>query len=373
MSNELRVGFDIRPALFDYAGIGRYVREVGVALTQLDQGPHLHMFAPSWRGGRRVPAGLVPERHTMHRGLLPGRAMKVLNRLPGLDASRFPAKVDVFHWTDFIFPAVRRAATVMTLHDAAFAMDPTFHGWETSRLLDRVRRHLHQAHRIIVPSQPTLQDAEFLGADPDKVMVVPHGVSPFFCPASEPLQSPPYLLSVGTLEPRKNYPRTLRALEQCWDHDLAPDWILLGQPGWDHDGFLGQLQASRHRKRVQWISAPESEESLRRLYQGATALIHASLHEGFGLPVLEAMACRTAVVVGNHTSAAWVAGDAGRKVDPRRVDSIAEGIERIVAEDWWRRQAEAVLHRRAAEFTWAAAARKTVRVYQAAHSAYAAV
>jgi glycosyltransferase involved in cell wall biosynthesis len=362
----LKVGFDIRPALFDYAGIHRYVRELGVSLSQLESGPYLEMFAPSWRGGRKIPSGLAPDRYRINRGYLPGRAMKLLNRIPGLDAGRHPAKVDVFHWTDFTFPAVRSCATVMTMHDAAFAVDPTFHGWDTSNLLDRVRRHLSQADVVLVPSQPTQQDAELLGLDPSQVNVVPHGVNPFFQPATSELANSGYLLSVGTIEPRKNYPRTLRALEQCWDRDRAPDWIILGQPGWDHKSFVELMESSRHRKRITWISRTESESRLRELYQGALALLHASLHEGFGLPVLEAMACGTAVVVSENTSASWVAGDAGMLVNPRVIDSMAEGIERIVCEGWWRKHAEAVLLRRSKDFTWERSAELTHQAYQLA-------
>ncbi len=362
----LKVGFDIRPALFDYAGIHRYVRELGVALTQLDDGPFLEMFAPAWRGERKIPAALVANRHRMNKGFLPGRAMKLFNRLPGFDAGRHPAKCDVFHWTDFTFPAVRSCATVMTMHDAAFAVDPTFHGWNTSNLLDRVRRHLSQADVVLVPSQPTQVDAELLGLDPDQVQVVPHGVNSFFQPAAEKAEQADYLLSVGTIEPRKNFVRTLRALESCWDRDMAPDWVILGHRGWDHEGFIGRMKSSRHANRIKWISENVSEEKLRGLYQGALALIHASLHEGFGLPVLESMACKTAVVVAQNTSAAWVAGPAGMLVDPREVDSIAEGIERIVAEKWWRRHAEAVLLRRSAEFTWERSAALTHKAYQTA-------
>jgi len=118
-----RVGYDIRPALFNYAGIGRYVRELAVALTKLEEGPFLEMFAPSWRAGRKIPEGLQADRHQIHRGFLPGRIMDKIHHLPGMDAGRFPAKVDLFHWTDYAWPRVRTAATIMTLHDAGFAVD----------------------------------------------------------------------------------------------------------------------------------------------------------------------------------------------------------------------------------------------------------
>lgn len=367
----LKVGFDIRPALFNYAGIGRYVRELGTALTRLpeEEGLFLEMFAPSWRGGRQIPPGLNPKRHNMNRGFLPGRVMDLLNRMPGLDAARFPTKVDLFHWTDYTYPHARDCAKVMTLHDAAFVADPTFHGWDTSTLLDRVRRALMASDRIIVVSEPGRYDAELLGAPSDKVMVVPHGVSPYFRPPEQELLDSGYLLSVGTLEPRKNYLRTLYALEQLWDRDAAPDWVLIGRPGWDYEKFLTAIEKSRHRSRIRHIHSIADTELL-RYYQGAMALIFPSLHEGFGLVVLEAMACGTPAVVGDKTAPAWVAGHSGLRVDPKDVDAIADGIGRMVSEEPWRRQAAAVALHRAQEFTWENSARKTMQVYRGAMAAH---
>ena len=367
----LNVGFDIRPALFDYAGIGRYVRELGTALTKMDEGhaPFLEMFAPSWRGGRQIPPGLEASRHKMNLGWLPGRVMDKIAMLPGMDAGRFPAKVDVFHWTDYTYPSVKSSAKVMTLHDAAFVADPKFHGWDTSVLLDRVRRALNSADRIIVVSEPGRYDAELLGAHSDKVVVVPHGVSPYFRPPEKELPDAGFLLTVGTLEPRKNYIRSLRAMEQAWDRDLAPDWVIVGRPGWDHEKFLKRMEASRHRKRIRWVQSVTDTELL-RYYQGALALLFPSLHEGFGLVVLEAMACGTPAIVGDQTAPAWVAGHAGMRVDPKSIDSISEGIERMVSESAWRKQAAAVGVKRARGFTWAKAAEQTVEVYEAAVAEY---
>ncbi len=363
----LHVGYDIRPALFDYAGVGRYVRELAVALTNLpdDEGPFLEMFASSWRGGRKIPPGLRKDRCRMHRGPLPGRVMELLNRVPGLDAGRVPAKVDVFHWTDYTYPAVRTAARVMTLHDAAFVMDPQFHGWDTAKLLMRVRHAIAQADRVIVPSEPSRTDAELLGVHDDQVVVVPHGVSPFFKPGPGRLGDGDYLLTVGTLEPRKNYLRTLLAMEKLWARDAAPDWVIIGRRGWDYEGFLERMEGSKYRSRIRWIEHLSDTELLRH-YQGALAFLFPSLHEGFGLAVLEAMACGVAPVVGEGTAPAWVAGDSAMLVVPKDVDSIAEGVERIVHEHAWRRQAAAVALRRARTFTWERTARETHAVYHQA-------
>ncbi|RMH05228.1 MAG: glycosyltransferase family 1 protein [Planctomycetota bacterium] len=365
----MRVGFDIRPALFGHAGIARYGRELARALCELEDGPFLEFYAPTWRGGRVATTGFRAGRYRMHRGLLPARGMALLNRVPGFDAGRWPAPVEVFHWTDYVYPTVRSAATVMTLHDAAFAVDPQFHGWNTSVLLDRVRRAVAAADRVIVVSEPGRHDAELLGVDPAVVTVVPNGVAPCFRPAADHVPGAgDYLLTVGTIEPRKNHSRILQALENLWDRDAAPDWVIVGRTGWECEDFLRRLEASRHRRRIRWLQDTDDEE-LVRIYQGCIALVYPSLHEGFGLPVLEAMACGKPVVVADGTAPAWVAGAGAMRVQARETDSIQEGIERILGEHPWRRQAAAVLLQRSHRFTWEEAARRTWQVYRQAAEA----
>ncbi|MBC8327559.1 MAG: glycosyltransferase family 4 protein, partial [Planctomycetes bacterium] len=335
----IKIGFDIRPALFGHAGIARYGRELARNLCQIEDGPFLEFFAPTWRGGRVATTGFREGRFRMHRGLLPARGMALLNQVPGFDAGRWPAKVDVFHWTDYVYPNVTSAGTVMTLHDAAFAVDPLFHGWNTSVLLDRVRRAIARADRIIVVSEPGLRDAELMGADPETVSVIPNGVGPLFRPAVGHVPGDgDYLLTVGTIEPRKNYPRILKALERLWDRDAAPDWVIVGKEGWEQEEFLQRLEGSRHRGRIRWMK-DASDQELVEVYQGCIALVYVSIHEGFGLPVLEAMACGKPVVVADQTAPAWVAGNAAMRVQPRDSGPIEEGIRRILEVHARRRQA----------------------------------
>jgi alpha-1,3-rhamnosyl/mannosyltransferase len=156
--------------------------------------------------------------------------------------------------------------------------------------------------------------------------------------------------------------RLLLALERAWERDMAPDWLLIARRGWDFEDFLKRMEASKHRRRIRWIeSLPDAE--LLRAYQGALAFVFPSMHEGFGLAVLEAMACGVPPVVSVKTSPAWVAGPSAMLVAPKDVESIAEGIERIVAEDAWRRQAGAVARQRARAFSWERCARETAAVY----------
>lgn len=355
----MKVGFDIRPALFGAAGIGRYARELAAALCQLPDGPFLELYGAAWRTGRLPDEILARGRARLHRGLLPARAWRFLHALPACDAGRLPARVNVFHWTDYVYPQVRSAARVLTLHDAAFAVDPSFHGANTPLLLQRVRAALARADRVIVVSEPGRADAGRLGVAPDRVRVVANGVSSWFRPAAAAPKAPPYLLSVGTLEPRKNYSRLLAALERLWDRDEAPDWRLIGARGWECDTFVTQMAASRHRRRVHWQPSGD-DRALLQAYQSARGLLYPSLHEGFGLPVVEAMACGVPVLVAAGGAPAWVAGPAGVLCDPLQPESIADGIRRLLCAA----PAAPALTARAAEFSWERAARATAAVYR---------
>lgn len=357
----MRVGYDIRPALFGAAGIGRYARELAAALTRLPDGPFLELYGAAWRSGGLPDGCLAADRFRLHRGALPARAWRWLHALPGCDAGRLPARVAVFHWTDYVYPPVRSAPRVLTLHDAAFAVDPSFHGANTPVLLARVQAALAQAGRVIVVSEPARADAERLGVPQERVRVVPNGVSPLFQPPPQPPGPDAPLLSVGTLEPRKNHARLLQALEGLWDRDEAPDWVLCGRRGWDCAAFLSRLEASPHRRRIHWVEQA-GDGALLRHYQGAAALLYPSLHEGFGLPVLEAMACGTPVLVGAGTAPAWVAGPAGVTVDPRDPESIAAGIRRVLAAP--RAPLAEALRARASGFRWEQAAQQTAAVYR---------
>ncbi len=363
----MKVGFDIRPALFSRAGIGRYTRELAAALTRLPEAPFLELYAPAWRRSSHPLHELVPTHFRLHRGILPARAIRALNRLPGLDAGRFPARVDVFHWTDFVHPPVRSCPAVLTLHDAAFAVDPTFHGPNSAVLLNRVRLAVQQAARIILVSETSRADAVRVGAAPEKLRVVPNGVNPFFQPSPQGPEAPLHFLTVGTLEPRKNHARILQALEQLWDRDAAPDWVIAGRRGWETEAFLGTLAQSRHRKRIHWLeAAPDSQ--LLQLYRSAWALVYPSLHEGFGLPVLEAMACGVPVVVAAGTAPAEIAGESGIQVDSKDVDSIRTALEKVLTLGEERETTSRALRERAAHFSWEESARRTLAVYQEARA-----
>jgi glycosyltransferase involved in cell wall biosynthesis len=214
---------------------------------------------------------------------------------------------------------------------------------------------LRRAAAVIVPSQYTRD--ELLGAlpdlDPGRVAVTPWGVDERFSPGPGPEGRGQYLLAVGTLQPRKNLEAVLAAFERLGrEHTL----VVVGARGWRDEGLMAKLE----RDRVE-VHGHVGDDELVTLYRGAACLVFPSLAEGFGFPLLEAMACGTPVVCADAGSLPEVAGGAAHTVPPHDHDALATAVADVLADPApWRERGLA----RAAEFTWERCAEQTVRVYR---------
>ncbi len=272
---------------------------------------------------------------------------------------RFPpvqlatGRVDVIHATTIVVPP-RTAPLVVTVHDLAFLHEPDHFTRRGQRVFERglalTRRH---ADLVLVSSLATLADAEQAGIPAERLRHVPLGVT--VAPADPAARrrfglDRPYLLFVGTLEPRKNLGRLVAAMARLpTDHVLA----VAGLDGW---GEASPPPDDRVRL-LGFVSDAERDA----LYAGADAFVYPSLREGFGLPVAEAMAHGTPVVTSRGTSTEEVAGGAAVLVDPYDVESIAHGIASALAE---RDRLVAAGRARAAELTWEHTAAATLAAYR---------
>jgi glycosyltransferase involved in cell wall biosynthesis len=282
-------------------------------------------------------------------------------------------RLDVFHGTMNVLPRFLPCPSVVTIHDLAFLRWPEQVPARRYRYLSAaVKAATKQAARIIAVSESTKADlVELLAVDPARVSVTHLGVDDRFrLPSSEDRMAflhrqglvRPYVLAVGNLEPRKNLPGLLRAFAR-----LAPevphDLVLVGAEGWLTGEIHATLDELRLGGRVRMTGFVEDAD-LPAWYGAADLFVYPSLYEGFGLPVLEAMACGAPVVTSNVSSLPEVAGDAALLVDPSDVDSIAEEMRRgltdaALAFDLRRRG-----QLRAADFTWDRTAEQTVAVYR---------
>ena len=310
-------------------------------------------------------AGTARHLNGLMRGLRQQPDVEVLPRAFGLDGRLstlvrdgvwYPlllgreGEADVLHCPTYRGPVHSRIPLVVTVHDLAVLRHPeAFNRW--SRLYGPrfVPRVLSAAHRVIAVSEFTRRElVELLRVDEQKIRVVPNAVGEEFGPEGE-AETGDYVLAVGTLEPRKNLDRLVDAVRTT-----GRELRVVGASGWGGVELGGNG--------VRWLGEVDDEE-LARLYRGASCVAYPSVYEGFGIPVLEAMACGTPVVTTRGTAMEEVASGAAVLVDAQDPAEIAAGIERAVAE---RDELVARGLERARAFTWDAVAAATVDVYREA-------
>jgi glycosyltransferase involved in cell wall biosynthesis len=296
-------------------------------------------------------AVLAPYRHELALKL---RWLPVVESQVGGDAILYP------YWPS---PPRRRKdapPAAIFVYDLAFKLRPAEVPWQQRAYLGSVLRPaLRQAAAVLVISQKTRQDLldcyPIAGLD-KKVAVVPLGVSTSV-PAG-PLPDgldPGFILAVGTVEPRKNYPRLLAAYRRLRSRILAPPLVIAGRPGW---AFGDTLDRIRSEPGVRYLGHVD-EPTLSALYESAGALAFPSLYEGFGLPLLEAMARGLPAVVGATGALPELADDAALLIDPEDVTAIEVGLERALTDKALRQRLSAAGKQRAAAFTWARSASLT--------------
>ena len=325
----IRVALDVTPLALTRAGTARYVRGLGDELERRDDVEVLRV------GFART-----------------GRAATVVRDtawyLAGLPREAARARADVLHCTTFRAPLRALVPVVVTVHDLALLRQPElFTPWVRLYGATLLRRVVRAAERVLAVSAFTAREVvELCGVPEARVRVVPNGAGEPFVPEGDAADGE-YVLTVATLEPRKNLPRLAEATRR-----LGLELRVVGARGWGGVELGGDG--------VRWLGEPGDEE-VARLYRGALCVAYPSLYEGFGLPVLEALRCGAPVVTSAGTAMEEVANGAAELVDPHDAAEIAAGIERAVA-----RRAELAVRgpERAAAFTWQAAAEATVAVYR---------
>jgi glycosyltransferase involved in cell wall biosynthesis len=352
-------------------GIGRYVREL---VRRLDAEAAAGGGAVRWLVARHpadqvAAAGLPPERTDALAwpGRLLTRAWVELRR-PRLPAT-LAAGLDLVHATSAAIPPSRGRPLVVTVHDVAFRHFPEAYPASGRHFHERAARiAVAEAARVLVPSAATAHDlADLYGLEPERVAVIPLGADPPAhadpAPARRLLERlgvrGPFVLAVGTLEPRKNLPRLVAAFAEAAADLPEHHLVVVGPTGW------GKALSGTVPARVVLAGAVE-DRVLEGLYAASDGLAYPSLYEGFGLPVLEAMARGLPVLTSDRSSLPDVAGGAALLVDPTDVPAIAKGLIELLSNHALRERLAADGRRRAATFTWQATAAATWSAYQEA-------
>lgn len=370
---RLSIGIDYRPALSRSTGVGRYVSGLVGALTRIDPENDYVLFSSSLRERARpepLPSNFeLVDRHipvSLLNALWHRAERPLLESLTGrsFDVSHSPHPL--------ILPS--RGRTVVTIHDLFFYRHAEQTGAEIRRdYAPLVKAHAFRADAIVTPSESTKEEVlRVLGVSEEKIQVTPLGIDPeaFRARPAEEEQlakryrlPPRYVLAVASLEPRKNVSRLVEAIGQLtkrgWDGAL----VLAG--GSDRDDLeierlLERRQLGDQVTRLGYVPPAH----LPAIYRRARVVANVSLWEGFGLPVLEAMACGVPVVASDIPSHHEVAADGALYVDPNQTESIAQGIERAWQNESERARLIEQSGARLGRFSWEDTARKTVALYR---------
>ena len=333
VAGPLTVGLDVSPLVLTKAGTARYVRGLLEALPAVAD-VKLRPLA----FGRSGRVAAVARDVGWYPVALPRAARK--------------QAVDVLHCTTFRAPLTNGGpASVATFHDLAVLRLPhCFNGWSRFYAGRTLRHVARAAAALIAVSEFTRREiVELLDVPEDRIHVVPNGVGPPFT-AEGPAAQGDYVLAVSTLEPRKNLTRLAQAFELA--RLSGCELRVVGSSGWGDVDLTGT--SGRRLGEV-------TDDELAALYRGARCVAYVSLYEGFGLPVLEAMACGAPVVTSTAEALRELGGDAVVTVDPLDPEAIASGLEQAVqrGEELRARGLE-----RAREFTWQRTAERTAAVYQ---------
>ena len=370
----MRIGFNAQCAE-NRSGTGRYATELLLALAAIDGENAYEICA---RRDSPLVRRLASYRNfRVHPLVGDGLAARLLFENSRLSSWIAEQGLDLFHGPAFVLPKTCPVPSVVTIHDLVFRLFPetipSVKRWYYQRVIPR---SIARADLVLADSASTARDLETcLGVAPSRIRTVHLGVGERFFSAPDPgsmekvrrrYQLPRrFILSLGTLEPRKNLPLLFRAYADLLaEIPKAPELVVFGRRGWGVTGLEREIRRLGLAARV-LLRGFAAEEDLPGLYHLATLFVCASRYEGFGLPVLEAMASGAPVVAGDHSSLPEIAGTTGAAlVDVREPQALGHRMAELLADPAAaREQAERGRHR-AREFAWQTTAEKTLEAYR---------
>lgn len=390
----MRIGIDYSSAVYQGAGIGRLTRNVVQALAELDANTPARPSGDEYTlliQGREIPyppqAGSRASTRNAASGIPNPNWREVRTRLNQrwwtriwhrlqipLPAETLIGPVDLFHGPDFVLPPLRRRTrAIVTVHDLSFLHLPyCFEPALLAYLNSAVPRAVERADWVLADSESTRRDAiELLGVPEQQTSVLYPGVEPRFQPIADQAtlsrvrtqyQLPErFILSVGTVQPRKNYVRLVKAFTRLDVKDVH--LVIAGGKGWLYQDLLDQIAELGLHERVH-LTGYVDDTDLPAIYNLAQVVAMPSLYEGFGIPIVEAMACGIPVVTADNSSLPEAAGNAGLLIDALDSDALADALSRVLTDARLRTKMIQRGFAQARRFTWQRAAQTLYATYQ---------
>jgi len=367
-SSRLRVAIDGTSLLGAPTGVGVFT---SCLLTALSDDPSLDVssFAISWRT-RHELGGKVPEGISTQQRAMPARPLTMLwSRSNLLKAEDFVGDVDVVHGTNFTVPPTKHAGEVVTVHDLTFFRYPELCQSDTLRYPSLIARALRRGAVVHTPSHFVAEEVrEAFKTKPSQVVAVHSGIPELDQPDDAGARAlvdvkRPYVLSVGTAEPRKDLPGLVAAFRELASSDPDLTLVLAGPPGWGSDQLDLAIEASGLRDRIV-MTGYVTRGVLSSLLRHARVLAYPSLYEGFGFPPLQAMSVGVPVVTTRAGALNEIVGGASLMVEPLDPEGLAEALSVAVYDDAQRSVLIAAGTTRVNDFSWSKTAHGLTDVYR---------
>jgi glycosyltransferase involved in cell wall biosynthesis len=365
---RLRTAIDATPLLGQPTGVGVFTAEVLRALSargDLD----LSAFCVSWRTRHQL-SSLVPEGVSTKQSAMPARPLHLAwSAMEHPRIERFLGPLDVVHGTNFTVPPSRRAGRVVTVHDLTCIRFPEMCQPATLRYPRLIERALKAGAVVHTPSVSVAEEVrDHFGAPRDQVVAIHSGIPSL--PAADAGKVPsnvdlgrPYVLSIGTAEPRKDLPGLVKAFSEVAQRHADLQLVLVGPGGWGSEDLDAAIAASAARDRIVMTGFVE-DAALAAILAGARVLAYPSRYEGFGFPPLQAMAAGVPVVTTSVGALRETCGGAALMVEPGDIDALAEALDAAVDDEARRSILITAGLTRVGDFTWESTAAGLVDLYR---------
>lgn len=374
----MEIGIDISLAVGDRAGVGQYSFNLVRELAKFDKENRYTLFpffTHIYNDEFKKFDFLRGENFKMKYENLSKEWIDCLWRRSWIPKYKFLNGLDLFHSTTFCFPDGFKGKVVSTIYDVSFKTHPQFHTKENIDHCERgVKQAVEKADRIIVISKHTKKDLiEYYNCPEEKIVVTYLGCDERFKVIEDSGQieavkkkykiDKPFIFNVGSIEPRKNISGLIEAYSTIDEkYRKSFDLVIAGGKGWLNSDIYRRVGELKLKDRVKFIGYVDDED-LPYLYNAAEVFAYPSFYEGFGLPILEAMACGCPVIASNVSSMPEVSGDATILINPEKTDMLKIAIESVLKNDSKRKSMKKKGLKQAGKFSWEKCAKETLAIY----------